>query len=261
MVRKPNIVKGIPMLMVRAMPTIFYYGRYAGQHISDQAKSYFHTHIQFLNQSINKMASILEDSELEVVSTQVESLTKIPPAKIEENVYKISRNLSAIFSIKKDLVRKKYEGEDGVKQSLVELYRSVAKRPKITIVDTSNEFDWIDKLSTTLTDSCYYDTLQTRALAENYTENILASDFILFSSATPQRIHEDVECLKSFKKPGLILGQLKKDEKLDQQTMRNGSWLKSRGYDVLFKLFSPLRLFTSIDKINIRYLLQAQSNV
>jgi hypothetical protein len=256
MVRKPNIVRGIPMLLVRAFPTLFYYGRYAGQKISDQAKLYFESNIQYLIESINKMASMLEDKELELVSNQVESLSKIQPAKIEDNVYQISRNLSAIFSAKKDVVKEQYDGENGIKDKLIELFRLTAKSPKIAVVDTSNEFEWVDKLSSTLTDSCYYDTIKTRPFAETYLDDILQSNFVLFASATPQRIHEDVENLKTYKKPSLILGQLRKDEKLDQQTIRNGSWLRNRGYDVLFKLFSPLRLFTSIDKINIRFLLQ-----
>jgi len=256
MVRKPNIVRGIPMLLVRALPTIFYYGRYAGQKITDPAKSHFESHIQYLIRAINKMASVLDDQELELVTNQVKSLSKIQPAKIEDSVYQISGNLSAIFSARKDIVRKEYDGENGVKDSLIELFRSTVRRPKIAVVDTSNEFEWVDKLANTLTDSCYYDTIKTRPMADNFSGDILASDFVLFASATPQRIHEDVENLKTFKKPSLILGQLKKDEKLDQQTIRNGSWLRNRGYDVLFKLFTPLRLFTSIDKINIRFLLQ-----
>ena len=256
MVRKPNIVRGIPMPMVRAMPTIFYYGRFAGQRIPEQARSYFHIHIQYLIESINKMAATLADDKLEVASTQVEGLAKIQPAKIEDNVYHISRNLSAIFSAKKDELKKQYDVENGVKNSLIALFRSTAKRPKIAIVDTSNEFEWVDKLSNTLTNSCYYDIVKTNPFADGFTDALVDSDFVLFASATPQRIHEDVENLKTFNKPCLILGQLKKDKKLDQQTIRNGAWLRTRGYDVLFKLFSPLRLFTSIDKINIRYLLK-----
>jgi len=256
MVQKPNIVRGIPMLLVRAMPTIFYYGRYAGQEVSTQAKSYFESHVEYLIQGINKLAAVLDDNDLQLVATQVEGLTKIQPIKIEDNVYQISRNLSAIFSASKDKVREEYEGKNGVKASLIELFCSTARRPKIAVVDTSNEFEWVDKLSNTLTDSCYYEAIKTRPLAESYTDAILQSDFVLFASATPQRIHEDVENLKTFNRPSLILGQLKKDEKLDQQTIRNGSWLRNRGYDVLFKLFSSLRLFTSIDKINIRFLLQ-----
>jgi hypothetical protein len=256
MVQKPNIVRGIPMLLVRAMPTIYYYGRYAGQKISEQAKFHFESHVEYMIQAIKKMAFALSDKELESTTNKVASLFEIQPAQIENQVYEISRNLSAIFSAKKDVVKQQYDAENGVKHKLIELFRLTTKSPRVAVVDTSNEFEWVDKLANTLADSCYYDIVKTRPLAESYTDDLLQSDFVLFASATPQRIHEDVEHIKTYKKPSLILGQLKKDEKLDQQTMRNGSWLRSRGYDVLFKLFSPLRMFTSIDKINIRFLLE-----
>lgn len=256
MVQKPNIVRGIPALIVRAMPTIFYYGRYAGQNISELAKVYFDSHVEYLVQAITKMVSILSETELKSSTNDIRRLFEIQPAQIEDQVFKISRNLSAIFSAKKDVLKTQYDSENGLKAELIELFRLTAKSPRVAIVDTNNELEWVDKLATTLTDNCYYETIKTRPMAESYTDDILQCDFVLFASATPQRIHEDVDILKSYKKPGLVLGQLKKDEKLDQQTFRNGAWLKSRGYDVLFKLFSSLRLFTSIDKINIRYLLQ-----
>lgn len=256
MVRKPNIVRGIPMLIVRAMPTIYYYGRYAGSNISKQAKAYLERHVEYFIQALKKIADAMGDGELEAATNQVATLSTLQSVQIEDEIYRISRNLSSIFSAKKEELKNIYEGEKGLKNDLIQLYRVIAKSPKVAVVDTSNEFEWVDKLATTLTDSCYYDIIKTRPMTESYTGDILKSDFVLFTSATPQRIHEDVENLKIYKKPSLILGQLKKDEKLDQQTIRNGSWLKSRGYDVLFKLFSPLRLFTSIDKINIRFLLQ-----
>ena len=256
MVQKPNIVKGIPTLIVRAMPTIFYYGRYAGQNISELAKDYFNSHVEYLVQATSKMTFILSDKEIKSTTNEIQKLFEIQPARIEDQVYKISRNLSTIFCAKKNVLKTQYDSENGVKTELTELFSLTAKSPRVAVVDTNNELEWVDKLATTLADNCYYDIIKTRPMAESYTDDILQCDFVLFASAAPQRIHEDVDILKNYKKPGLILGQLKKDEKLDQQTIRNGAWLKSRGYDVLFKLFSSLRLFTSIDKINIRYLLQ-----
>ncbi len=256
MVQKPNIVRGIPTIIVRAMPTIFYYGRYAGQNIPELAKVYFDSHVEYLIQAITKMTSILSEKEIKSTTNEIPKLFEIQPVQIEDEIYKISRNLSAIFSAKKDVLKTQYDSENGVKAELIELFRLTAKSPKVAVVDTNNELEWVDKLANTLTDSCYYDIIKTRPMAESYTDDILQCDFVLFASATPQRIHEDVEILKNYKKPGLVLAQLKKDERLDQQTIRNGAWLKSRGHNVLFKLFSSLRLFTSIDKINIRYLLQ-----
>lgn len=257
MVRKPNIVRGIPLLLVRAMPTIFYYGRYAGQKIPEQARTIVQNNIDYLAQAIQKMSDVLNNSELKSTLDSVMNLSTIKPDQIEDQIYKISRHLSTFFSAQKDALKNRYEGDNGAKEDLVALYRSTVKRPKISVVDTSNDFEWVDKISDTLTSSCYYDIIKTSPLSESFANDILAGDFVLFTSATPQRIHEDIECLKTYKKPGLVLGQLKKDEKLDQQTIRNGAWLRSRGHDVLFKLFSTLRMFTSIDKIYVRFLLQS----
>jgi len=256
MIRKPNIVKGIPALLVRALPTIFYFGRYAGEKIPAPAKLIFDSHLDYLTQAIRNMSATLHERELEAIADRVAKLSHIHPSQIEGEIYHISSALSKIFSAKKDFVKDQLDGDAGVKESLIQLYRTTARRPIIAVVDNNNELEWIDKLSNTLSASCYYDTIKTRPLAEDYSDAILKSDFVLFVSATPQSIHEDVAWLKNYHKPGLILGTLKRDEKLDQQTIRNGAWLKSRGYDVLFKLFSPFRLFTSIDKINIRFLLQ-----
>ena len=98
--------------------------------------------------------------------------------------------------------------------------------------------------------------MKTKIEADKFSDEILENDFVVFASATPQTIHEDVNMLQTYHKPGLILGNLSQDSKLNQQTIRNGAWLRKSGYNVLFKIFSPLRLFTTIDKINIRYLLQ-----
>ncbi len=256
MVRKPNIIKGIPAVIVRALPSIYYYGRYAGEKIPSAARTIFESHLNYLNQAIMKTAVIMRNPELEKLAAHVARFASLHPSRIEPAVYRLSGALSGIFSAQKDIVRATFDDDSETKNALIELFRTTVRRPGIAIIDNGNELEWVDKLATTLRSSCYYEANITRPLAENFSGTMVASDFILFASATPQRIHEDVELLKTYKKPGLILGQLKKDEKLDQQTIRNGAWLRSRGYDVLFKLFSPLRLFTTIDKINIRFLLQ-----
>ncbi|MDZ7342257.1 MAG: hypothetical protein ONB27_12945 [candidate division KSB1 bacterium] len=256
MVRKPNIIKGIPALLVRALPTIFYFGRYAGEKIPANARAIVKSHINYLTRAIQETAKVLQESELESIAAQVAALATIHPSQIEPEVYRLSALLSGIFSRYKEVARTKLDENEMFKDMVIDLFRATAQRPHIAIVDNNNELEWTDKLATTLRSSCYYETDTTRPLAENFSDVMLLSDFILFASATPQSIHEDAACLKNYHKPGLILGTLKKDEKLDQQTIRNGAWLRSRGYDVLFKLFSPLRLFTSIDKIYIRFLLQ-----
>ncbi|MDZ7330869.1 MAG: hypothetical protein ONB31_02700 [candidate division KSB1 bacterium] len=256
MVQRPNIVRGIPMLLVRAMPTILYYGRYSGLQPKKDVKSYFEQYVHYLAQAIELMGQAMEDPSLSGTAEQAHQLKMIATNQIESALFQLSRTLSGIFSTKKELTREKYESPGGAKEQLARLFCSSVSRPRIAVVDTNNELEWVEKLCLTLRESCLYEAHKTYSNSEHYTDDILGSDFILFASAAPQHIHEDVQALKNYQRPGLVLGQLTKNEKVDQQTIRNGAWLRGRGYDVIFKLFSPLRLFTSIDKIYVRFLAQ-----
>ncbi len=258
MVQRPNIVRGIPLLLVRALPTIYYYGRFAGAAPKMEAKSYFEQYVHYLVEAIELMARNLEDPSLSDAARQAGQLATIAPSQIEAGLFQLSRTLSGIFSAKKELTREKYESPGGAKEQLAKLFCSSVPRPRIAVVDTNNELEWVEKLCATLKESCHYEVEKTYPSSERYADDILRCDFVLFASAAPQRIHEDVLTLKNYQRPGLVLGQLTKDAKLDQQTIRNGAWLRSRGYDVIFKLFSPLRLFTSIDKIYVRFITQYQ---
>ena len=87
----------------------------------------------------------------------------------------------------------------------------------------------------------------------NFRDILQACDFIIFTSAYSITINEDVLKVRQYNKPMMILADIKKEEKVDQQTLRNGAWLQSKEYDVLYKIFTPLRLFTSVDKNYMKY--------
>ncbi len=256
MINKPNLIKGIPTLIVRALPVPYYYGRYAQQDVPPNAHSIFKTYINYLSEALKQMSELIGDEHCTSLKTKVDQLIKVNPAEVETGIVEVTRNLSDICTQNKDKIKEGYEGENGLKQSFVELFRDVIDTTKILIINNSDDIDWVEGLKTKLTKNCYYDVEISQTKAQNFTDFIVKSDVVLFASATPQSIHEEIEIISTYHKPCLVLGGLKKDEKLDQQTIRNGSWLRSRGIDVLFKIFSPMRLFTTIDKINIRFLLQ-----
>lgn len=255
MIRKPNVVKGIPSLIVRSLPTLYYYGRYARAKIPAKAKIIFDSNIKYLSAALAKMAAVISDKNLDSLITDVNELSNTAPEKVEEKVYEITRKLSSTCVNNRDALKQAYEGEKGLKKQLTDLFCEIAEKTKVVLIDNNNQADWVDNLSKKLTANCYYDVNITKTTADDFSDIIVKSDFVVFASATPQSIHEDVEFLETYRKPGIVLGSMQKDEKLDQQTMRNGSWLKNRGYDVLYKIFSPMRLFTTIDKINIKFML------
>ncbi|MBC8182364.1 hypothetical protein H8E88_14780 [candidate division KSB1 bacterium] len=258
MINKPNLIKGIPTLIVRALPVPYYYGRYAGQNIPSQAESIFKTYINYLSEALKQMSELLGNEHCTSLKTKVDQLAKVNPSEVEAEIVEITRNLSEICTQNKSKIKEGYEGENGLKKSFVELFRDVVDTTKVLIINNSDDTDWVEGLKTKLTKNCYYDVEISQTKAQNFSDLMVKSDVIVFASATPQTIHEEIKFLSTYRKPGLVLGSLQKDEKLDQQTMRNGSWLRSRGIDVLFKIFSPMRLFTTIDKINMRFLLQGK---
>ncbi len=256
MIRKPSVVKGIPTLIVRALPTLYYYGRYADDNVSTEAKQIFDCYADYLAEAVKKMSQVIGNGTLKKMPDQILQLKNVESAKIEDHVFKLTQALSQICQDNKNVIQNEYKKQGGIKNELVELFCNRAQQTKILLVDNEQQAEWADGLVKRLSEDCYYLVDKTKTNVDNFSENIINNDFVVFASATPQSIHEDVEYLNTYQKPGLILGNLTKDKKLDQQTIRNGSWLKKRGYEVLYKIFSPLRLFTTIDKINVRYLLQ-----
>jgi len=225
------------------------------KNIPDEAKSIFNSYTKYFSEAIKKINTVVADNNLGSLLAEVNQLSNLDSHKIETEVYEITKKLSQICIKNSEIIKKEYEGRDGLKTALIDLFAQKTEKTKILLLDNDNNLDWANSLSKKLIYKCYYDVKLTKTTADDFSDIIVKSDFVVFASATPQSIHEDVEFLKIYQKPGLILGSLQKDEKLDQQTIRNGSWLKNRGYDVLYKIFSPMRLFTTIDKINIRFML------
>jgi hypothetical protein len=87
---------------------------------------------------------------------------------------------------------------------------------------------------------------------------MLDSDVVLFCSTASPNIHHQVKSLQNFKKPGLAIVQMEKDVAEDKEAIRHGSQLMKTGFPVLIKMFTPLRLFTTIDKIYLLHQLQKQ---
>ena len=250
------MIKGIPSLIVRALPVPYYYGRYAGQDIPSQAESIYRTYIKYLLETLKQMSELLGNEQCATIKAKVEQLPKVNPSEVEAGIIEITSKLSEICTQNKSKIKEVYEGENGLKKSFAELFCDVIEKTKVLIINNSNDPEWVDGLQRKLIKNCYYDVEISQTNAQEFSDLMVKSDVVVFASATPQTIHEEIKFLDTYRKPGLVLGGLKKDEKFDQQTMRNGSWLRSRGNDVLFKIFSPMRLFTTIDKIHIRFLLQ-----
>jgi len=100
---------------------------------------------------------------------------------------------------------------------------------------------------------CYYEADKASIHAYNYPEKLVKSDFIFYASTHPASIHSDIKSLKTYQKPGLAIAYIEKEGVADRQAIRHGAQLQKSGFPVLYKVFTPIRLFTSVDKLYMKY--------
>ena len=249
-ITKPNIIKGIPVPLIRPLPTLHYFGLYAHKINSNPASKLFKEHVNYLSNAIKILASETSDENFQNISDKTSQLVTAQNNSIAEIVMQITSQLSDLC-VKHSSTLK--DNPKFSKENLGELYKKFVQPLKVLLIDNNNEPERVNKLFDTFTKTCYFNVLRIHRNAENFIENINKCDFVIFTSAYPITINEDIQNIQTYKKPSLILANLKKDDKFDQQTLRNGAWLEQRGYEVLYKIFTPLRLFTAVDKTYMKY--------
>ncbi len=254
--RVPNVIKNVPILIVRAMPTLYYYGCYANESPPDQAKSRFLSYLKYFRNALVVLNEYLPDIKIEKIIEEADQIVPDSPRKLPDKIYDFSRRISQICQRHKEKLDHAIK-RDGLNESLLELFDKAIPKDRILVIENQNDPDFAEAFTEKLVDKCQYEAkFVFSTIVDRLAEPILNSDFLIFTSAAPQSIHDNVEWLKTYNKPGLVLGNLKKENKQNQQIIRNGAWLRSRGVYVLFKIYTPLRLFTTIDKVFMRYLCQ-----
>ena len=249
-VSKPNIVKGIPVPLIRPLPTLYYFGRFSNGKQSIEASNYFNGTVDYICDAIRLLHDQTKDESLLQLNTLCSNLKECAASDTASCVIDITTKLSTCCSRNAD----KIKGNDALsKEQFFEIYKSKVAPLKTLLIDNNDEPEKIDRFTNTLTNTCFFEVLDTKPYADNYIESINKSDFVIFASAKPIMINEDVQNIQSYQKPFIVLAELTKDDAEDQQTLRNGAWLQSKGYEVLYKIFTPLRLFTTIDKMYMKF--------
>jgi len=250
---KPNIVRGIPVPLIRPLPTFYYYGRYATQNGSFEALKRFNSSATYFADSVKILASETNDKRFLDIADLATQFNLSDMMSIIDHVIKITTGLSDLCVAHSDLLK----GNPALsKENFAEGYKSTVGPLRIILIDNNSEYERIAKLKETFINTCYFDVAISSLYADSFIDRVNACDFIVFASAYPITINEDVKNVHTYNKPCLIIANLIKDKKFDQQTIRNGNWLQRRGYEVLYKIFTPLRLFTTIEKLYMKFQFQ-----
>jgi len=245
-IHKPRLLKDVPLILIRAIPSIYYYVNNENGNAPEKINELFYGNLNFLSDSLSVIGRRLKISEFENIASDFKALKEKSNNRITD-LNEITTRLAASCSTYRDQIRTLLRE---IKSSLTNSYKENVNPLEILIVKNDANPDSLEKLANILHNFCYYNTELINWQAANSTASIMASDFVIFGSTQSSEIHEQAESINSYRKPALAAAFLKKDV---VQSLRHGAQLTKRGFPVLYKVFTPIRLFTSIDKIYIMY--------
>lgn len=249
-IRKPRLLKDIPLLLIRGLSPVYYYCRYANHQNPEKAEQIFLTHLNYVASQLRFLGEELKNKDLCEQTTRLRMLENMPPknrlSELEDITQKLSKTVSGI----RTEVEKVFKEQ---KTNFINIYNQDVKKLQVLVVDNNREPERVTKLESTLKNFCYYEADKASIHSYNYPEKLVKSDFIFYASTHPASIHSDIKSLKTYQKPGLAIAYIEKEGVADRQAIRHGAQLQKSGIPVLYKVFTPIRLFTSVDKLYMKY--------
>jgi hypothetical protein len=249
-IRKPRLLKDVPSIIIRSLPSLYYCGKYGASAIPKKVNELFIGNSRYLSNAIYQLGNSMNDGSFLSLSSSAKTLLELKGDKMLSHLEKLTIELARLCTKYRSEVRK---AMTKLRPVLNDLYQKSVLKLNTLVIDNNDEPERVSKLSKTLSNFCYYNVDNTTSSAIDYSSKHIKSDFIIFASTKPAQIHDDVLSLKTYHKPGLAVVHIEKDVEMDKQAVRHGAQLIKVGFPVLFKVFTPIRLFTTIDKTYITY--------
>jgi hypothetical protein len=252
-IRKPKLLKDVPTSLIRALPTLYYTNQYAETDLTDRILDLYVSNVDFLNQALKIVGKQLKNNDFAVLANKTLDLKDHTTKDLIDKTQQFSIELAELCTANRDNLRSQNRE---IKSQLADLYPSLVNTLNVLIIDNSCGKEDISKISGTLKNLCFYHVDQTEPVSSDFSTKLLASDFALFYCISSPEIHKQVNSLTTYHIPGLAMMHIEKDVALNQEAIRHGAQLMKIGFCVLYKMFTPIRLFTTIDKTYLQYNLQ-----
>lgn len=249
-IRKPKLLKDVPSILIRPLPSIYYYSNYANIDIPEESHNFFVANVNYLSMAIKKLGDKIKIKKFSDISNSVTLLSARTKDNLRDDLEKATIELAQLCTKHRTVLR---HNMVHFKTELNKLYKEIVPSLQILVVDSNGQSERVSKLTKMLSGFCLYDVDQTTFLAGDYPKKQIISDFVVFTSTSSPEIHDHVKSLQTYQKPGLAIVHLEKDTNVDKQSIRHGSQLLKIGFPVLFKIFTPIRLYTTIDKTYMRF--------
>jgi len=255
-IRKPKLLKDVPTTLIRALPTLYYSNKFANPNLNERIQELYDSNVTFINQALKIIGNQLKKKEFTTLGEQALGLKGTPSAKLFKETQDFSEKLAILCTTNREDLRK---NNQEIKTELTTLYPSLVDTINVLLIDNSCGKEDITKVFGTLKNLCYYHVNQTQPESEDLSAKLLTSDFALFYCISSPDIHKQVHSLTNYHVPGLAMMHIDKDVAINQEAIRHGAQLMKIGFCVLYKMFTPIRLFTTIDKTYLHYNLQEKN--
>ncbi len=252
-IRRPTLLKHIPLLLIRGLSTVYYFSKYAQNQIPEKINALFISNLDYLGSCITEMGTLLSRQNLQTLAQEMVQIKKVPVGSIQKVLEETTVKLSEACEAAPKEIERAYKE---LRMTWIERYKNTVEKIKVLVVDNNQEPERVEKIATTLKNFCYYDAGKTGYPSPEYSGMLTETDFAFFASTRPAHIHDLAKSLKAYRKPGLAVVHIEKEMSSDEQAIRHGAQLQRVGFYVLYKVFTPIRLFTSIDKVYMKYYLE-----
>jgi len=248
--RKPGILKHIPIPLIRALPCIYYYNKYRTSQNDINITRFLESNINYLDEALVFISNRLEIHQFKDISRTVYRLKKDNPDQYKSHYTSSIEKLACVCECHLDKLKKFLKTE---KSKFNEIYNKNIIKLNIALVNTQKNEDILKKLSSILKNNCNYNLESIVPNDSKYSDQILNSDFVVINSTFNPEIHQLMNSLNSFKKPGIALVPMTGNIEEDRISLRHGNQIKKKGYHVIYKSFTPIRMFTSIDREYLKF--------
>jgi hypothetical protein len=196
------------------------------------------------------MSNRLDILQFKDISRQIYRLKKMEPEQYIRIFISAVEKLSCVCECNLDKIKKFIQTE---KNKLNEIYLNNAHKLSILIISIEQDEKMQQKISSVLKNNCNYNVHLLKYDESKFSTHILKSDVVIINSAYNPVIQNLTENIKSYKKPSIALVKMEGNEEKNRIALRHGNQLKKKGVPVIYKTFTPIRMFTCIDREFIKY--------
>ena len=245
-IRKPGLLKNIPLLIIRALPSLYYFGKFGSKYNNAGCEQLFLENLDYLKHALKLMYSQMNTNSLDQTIKILDHMDTSPIQDILPTIERLTTDLSDHCNANIQECRNFYKEN---KQKLIDLYRENVTPLHVLVTDMQTD----QRLPHLLCDVCYYDVQHARIKSDDFSTKLGANDFVILTNLNTSDIHSQIEQIDSFQKPAMVVTGIDDSTSANKTAIRHAMQLIRRGFPVIFKIFTPIRLFTSVEKTFFKY--------